>query len=453
MLFSLNQLKKYYTASPQWMKKLYASIPFDIRNGREYRRWKRFLHEDISVEEYEFMKLKESINYAYKYSRYYNTLFKNMGASPDDIKTYKDFQKIPFVDKDIIRNNFEDFVIRDYPRHKVLSVATGGSSGTPVEFIQSKNIWSKELAIYMNYFEQHNFFPSSLKATFKGGDFKNLPQDIYWFYNPVNNEVNFSPVHLSKKTVYKYVEYLNSLKPRFIHAYPSSMIFLLTYMQECHLKLDFEVDTVFLISESFAPMDIIQISDFFDCEVAATYGHTERLVFAESIGDAVLGYQINRRYGYFELIDENGRIIESTQKRGEIVGTGFDNYAMPILRYKTGDYSSYIDAAQKIINLVDSPRKQLYIDDKYGNSISRPTLLRQTELFKMGVIKYQIIQKNPGKIQILMIVNKSFNKNTYSKLQSILDQRVGKRLDIELTLTDKLILSKSNKCIPVIKEY
>lgn len=452
-MFSLNQLKKYYTASPHWMKKLYASIPFDIRSGKEYRRWKRFLQKDIAVEEYEFKKLKESINYAYKYSRYYNTLFKKMNASPDDIKTYKDFLEIPFVDKNIIRNNFADFVISDFPKRNILKVATGGSSGTPVEFIQSKNIWSKELAVYMNYFAKHNFFPNSLKATFKGGDFKNLPQDVYWFYNPVNNEVNFSPVHLTKKTVYKYVEHLNTLKPRFIHAYPSSLIFLMMYMKECRLNLDFEVDTVFLISESFAHTDIIQISKFFDCEVAATYGHTERLVFAESIGDAVLGYQVNRRYGYFELIDDNGKLIDNTQKRGEIVGTGFDNYAMPILRYKTGDYSSYMNTAQKIINLVDSPRKQLYIDDKYGNSISRPTLLRQKELYEMGVIKYQIIQKTPGKIEILIIVNSSFNENTYRKFQSILKQRVGERLDIDLTLTDKLILSKSNKCIPIIKEY
>ena len=305
----------------------------------------------------------------------------------------------------------------------------------------------------MNYFEQHNLLPSSIKATLKGGDFTNLPKNIYWFYNPVNNEVNFSPVDLGKNTIEKYVEYLNMLKPKFFHAYPSSMIFLINNMQESDLSFNFDIDTIFLISESFTDEDINQIADFFNCSVAATYGHTERLVFAESTGRTVSGYQVNRRYGYFELINENGRNIELDQIRGEIVGTGFDNYAMPVLRYKTDDFTSYKDFNKKTISLVESPRKQLYIDDKDGNKISDHALLRQAEMRELEIMKYQIVQTVPGKIKLLLLTKRSFNNNRYQELVSSLNTRVGDRLKIEIIVTDKLILTKSNKCIPLIKEY
>ena len=145
-MFNLNQLKKYYNDSPLWMKKLYAAIPFDIRNGAEYRKWKKFLHDDISIEEYEFVKLKETVIYAYNNSKYYNKLFKDIGATPNDIKSYKDFQLIPFVDKDIIRDNFEDFLVKGYPESKILRVTTGGSSGSPMEFIQSKKYLVKRIS-------------------------------------------------------------------------------------------------------------------------------------------------------------------------------------------------------------------------------------------------------------------------------------------------------------------
>ena len=453
MMFNLNQLKKYYNDSPLWMKKLYATIPFDIRNGSEYRKWKKFLREDISIEEYEYMKIKESVAYAYNNTKFYKNLFDDMGAHPNDIKSYKDFQKIPFVDKDIIRENYEDFLVKDYPKNKILRLTTGGSSGSPTEYIQSKNIWSKEMAFYMQFFKQNNYTPSLLKASFRGGDFSKLPNDEYWFYNPVNNEVIFSPTHLNKTTIEKYVKYLNEIKPKFFYGYPSSMIFLIHNMKESDLEFNFNIRAIFLISESFSKEDINQISNFFDCPVASTYGHTERLVLAESIGETISDYKINRRYGYFELINDNDKNIELENIQGEIVGTEFDNYAMPILRYKTGDYTSYHNYEKNIIKLVESPRKQLYIDDKLKGRISDHALLRQSEMLELGIVKYQIVQSLPGKIELYLLTEKSFDKNNYQKLISSLNSRVNDRLEIEIIVTDQLILTKQGKCIPLIKEY
>ena len=45
-MFNLNQVKHYYINSPMWMKKIYSDIPFDFRNGAEYRKWKKLLHVD-----------------------------------------------------------------------------------------------------------------------------------------------------------------------------------------------------------------------------------------------------------------------------------------------------------------------------------------------------------------------------------------------------------------------
>lgn len=50
-------------------------------------------------------------------------------------------------------------------------------------------------------------------------------------------------------------------------------------------------------------------------------------------------YHVEPSYGYCEVIDDNG--IPS--KKGQIVATGFLNYAMPLIRYKTGDVGSLDD--------------------------------------------------------------------------------------------------------------
>ena len=45
--------------------------------------------------------------------------------------------------------------------------------------------------------------------------------------------------------------------------------------------------------------------------------------------------------GFLELIDKNGNIIKNYNKKGEIVVTGFLNKALPLIRYKTGDYGLF----------------------------------------------------------------------------------------------------------------
>ncbi len=452
-MLNLNQLKKLYTNSPLWVKNIYASIPFDIRNGREYKKWREFLNSKIDIEEYELSKIQESVLYAYEHTKYYKKLFTELDIHPQDIKSKHDFQKIPFVDKDIIRENYSDFLVQDFPKKNILKVTTGGSSGSPMEYMQSKNVWSKELACYMNFFAKHKYSPLDIKASFRGGDFSNLKKGTYWFFNPANNEIFFSPTHLNTNTVKLYVEYLNSIKPRFLYGYPSSMLFLMHNMKANSFSLNFDIHAIFLISESFTEGDVAQISLFFNCSVASTYGHSERLVLAESIGENIKDYKVNRVYGYFELINEDSKNINVENIKGEIVGTGFDNYAMPLLRYKTGDFTSFKNFDKQIINLVDSPRKQLYIDDKNNNKISDHALLRQSEMLGFGIIKYQIVQTIPGKIKLFLLTEKTFTETKQKQLLISLNSRVDNELDIEIIVTDKLILTKRGKCIPFIKEY
>ena len=453
-MFNLNQLKQLYTDSPLWTKKLYASIPFDIRNGREYRDWKKFLDNEIDVKEYELLKIKESVLFAYKNTKYYSDLFKKLDINPHDIKSIQDFQKIPFVDKDIIRENYNDFLVANIPENKKLTVTTGGTSGSPTGYIQSSNVWAKELAYYMHFFGKYNYSPMDLKASFRGGDFSNVPNDEYWFMNPVNNEFVFSPTNINSDTIEKYVNFLNKIKPKFFYGYPSSILFLLCNMQERNLNFNFCVDAVFLISEAFSKEDVNKIKDFFKCPVASTYGHSERLVLAESTGDSIVDYKVNRRYGYFELINENNSIIESNDKKGEIVGTEFDNYAMPILRYKTGDFTSYEIFDEDIISFVDSPRKQIYqIEDYDNNKIATQSLIRPYEMLEYGIIRYQIVQTAPGKIKLHLLAEKTFNLTKQKELLNSIHSKAENRLQVEIIMTEKFIFSERGKFIPFIKEY
>ena len=151
-MLNLNKLKKIYTSSPLWMKKLYASIPYDIRNGSDYRKWKQFLEKELNEEEYQLLKLKETLFYASTQTKYYKNIFNKLECHIDEFNHLGDIKNIPFIDKDIVRENYNDLIAHDYPKKKTFFVTTGGSSGEPMQFLQSKNVWSKELAFVNHFF-------------------------------------------------------------------------------------------------------------------------------------------------------------------------------------------------------------------------------------------------------------------------------------------------------------
>ena len=451
-MLNLNTLKKLYTGAPLWVQKAYAAIPFDIRNGAEYRKWQEFLNKEINIEEYELLKIKESVLYAYKNTRYYKNLFTNLDISPYDIKSKQDFQKIPFVDKKIVAKNYNDFLVTGFPNKQKLMVTTGGSSGTPMKFTQSKNIWAKEQAFYINFLAGSGYNPSMIKVAFRGANFTKLKKNIYWIENPVNNEVIFSPSHLNEENISKYISKLNKIKPKLLHGFPSAFLFLMYNIKKKNLKLNFKIETIFLVSEAFTKEDIKQISTYYGCKVISAYGHSERLILAESTGEVVSGYKINKKYGFFELIKENNN-IEVNNLKGEIIGTGFDNLAMPILRYKTGDFTSYFDVDNGIINLVDSPRDQVYIDCNDNSRISVPSLIKASEMLELGILKYQIIQEKIGKIKLIIIPNKIFNESNKSELTLSINSRINDRLSFEVVIVNELFLTTRGKCKLLIKEY
>ena len=49
------------------------------------------------------------------------------------------------------------------------------------------------------------------------------------------------------------------------------------------------------------------------------------------------------------MVDLEGNVIEENNKVGEIVATSYDNYAMPLIRYKTGDFTSYSNYQNKTL--------------------------------------------------------------------------------------------------------
>jgi len=450
-MLNLNHLKKLYTNSPIWIKNLYASIPYDIRNGKDYRQWKSFLEQNLNEKEYQLLKLKETLLYAYENSDYYKKTFDKLGCKPEDLNDIKDLNLFPLIDKNIVRENYEDIRVKHYPKRKSFFVTTGGSTGEPMKFLQSKNVWGKEVAFINNYFESLGYTHRDLKASFRGGNFDKIKNNQFWQRNPINNELHFSPFHINNTNIRYYVEELNRTKVKFFHTYPSGIIALIDNMKNNNLKLNYQVKGIFLISENFTKKDINYIKNYFNCEVSSFFGHSERLIFAPLNKETHDNYKPNPYYGLSELIDTSDESIDGNNIKGELVGTSFDNYAMPLIRYKTGDYTSYKDNTKKILNLIEGRWDNEYLYGRDGFKLTLTALNMHSDIFK-NCMNFQFLQKEIGQVELLIVPKKDFNDNDKKNIIDALNKKAGHAITFTIKTIPSVVLTKRGKMKKLLKE-
>jgi phenylacetate-CoA ligase len=99
----------------------------------------------------------------------------------------------------------------------------------------------------------------------------------------------------------------------------------------------------------------------FNSKILSNYGMSERVVDATEC-EQHCGYHYNMEYGILELLDKNCEPINEPGIPGVVVGTGFHNNVMPLIRYQMFDvavYSSKKCACKRNLPLIESFKGRL----------------------------------------------------------------------------------------------
>ena len=111
-----------------------------IKNELERSQWlsKEELLEQQSI------RLKKFIGNAVANVPYYRALFKSQGIDPNEINSKDALARLPFLDKAVIRANFE--ALKSDNAGPTSPFTTGGSSGSPLTFLLGNERVSHDVA-------------------------------------------------------------------------------------------------------------------------------------------------------------------------------------------------------------------------------------------------------------------------------------------------------------------
>lgn len=144
------------------------------------------------------------------------------------------------------------------------------------------------------------------------------------------NTLMLSSYHISTVTARSYIESIALFNPVLIQAYPSSIYALASWMLANNMKYAAgALKGILTSSETLTEEMRSRVECAFGCRVFDWYGQAERVV---AIGTC--------EYGARHVISDYGKteLIRKHDNKYELVGSGYNNQAMKLAHYRTGDF-------------------------------------------------------------------------------------------------------------------
>ncbi|MCT4629748.1 CoF synthetase [Winogradskyella sp.] len=353
------------------------------------------------------------------------------------------------INKNIIRDNFDDFISSKYNISKCRKVSTSGSTGSPFSVYHNKEKLQKNIA--------DNIYFSS-KSNYNLGDhliYVKIWSDSFSLKKRVEFQLkNMQPLsvfNLSDDEIKAFIEKLNRQTSEvcFI-GYASSFEKICKYLDTLNENpIAFKTKSIITISEALNDYTRNLVKKYFGIQPMSRYSNNENGIIAQQTVTDDLRFKINESSYIVEIFDLNSNKKLGYGERGRIVVTDLHNLATPLIRYDTGDVGVMeLDENNKPFFSEISGRVLDLLYDTKGNLV--PSHI-SAKLCKYGNYKqFQLVQKGLKEYEI--------NLNTDEKVDEIqlieeYKSYFGEDAIVKINYVDDIPLLNSGKRREVVNEY
>jgi len=418
----------------------------DLLNS-EYVCWKAFLQAaDVwdrrQIEAYQLRQVSKIVSFAYENSRGYRELFDRYGASPDEIGSLEDFRKFPFVTKEMLRDNLEEFAV-SMPGSRY--VTTGGSTGIPFGFYRNDDAFSKELASKAHQYHRIGWKEGQRQLVLRGLP---IPGEDHVEYRPEFNELRCSSYHLQDDAMELYRRYALEYEPQWVRCYPSSGYVFAKFLKHSGRAFP-RVKGVLCASENLYDFQKELLGEVFGGRVFSHYGHYELSALA-SFCEYEDTYHVLPQYGYVELIDSQGQPVTEPGRQGEIVATSFIMRATPFIRYRTQDVAvlkgwgcQACGRPYQIWERIEG-RLQEFIVTGSGRRISMTAVNMHDDTFD-HIKQFQFHQRQMGRATLRYVPKPGCTAEDVQRIRARLLAKLGDDMELTMQAVEDIPLTARGK--------
>lgn len=403
------------------------------------------------VRKMQLRKFRRVFEHAKMYSPFYREFYTQHGVIDLKIKSFNDIEKIPIVNKKIMREYSLEKIITTKVSDNINIHSTSGSTGEPFKIAYSKfEDYSahvrlmkeymkygytpfKKIAVLSRYDESHKFeVEEDLgKIARLQKTFRLFSRDVISIFDPLDD----------------IILKLQTIKPFLVWSTPSVIHMIAMKLKAEDRRLSIPV--LHLMAETISPDQLQLFRERVCINVLDSYGSMEI---------PSMGYSKNS-IDYKKLVPNttfaevvNQRVLNGT-KVGDIVVTNLINKTMPFIRYDLGDYVGVLDSksfpTKKIGRIFGRFEDILTLSNKQNL-----TFHQTYQLFHNfhECEQYKFIQTLDNEIVLQMKVKPGANKDEVKRKVLYLWNERFSGVDISIQWKDKFSIDKKTGKFKVLEK-
>jgi len=375
------------------------------------------------IEKVQLKRLKELVTRVYHLSPFYREKFDELGITPDDIKTLKDIQKLPFTKKQDLRDNYP-FGLFTVPMSEVVRVhSSSGTTGKPTVVGYTKHdmdVWNEvmmrtyAMADVTSRDIVHNAYGYGL---FTGG----------LGFHEAAQKMGATIVPASGGFTDRQLMLMRDFGATILCCTPSFALHLAEVARKegPEFRRDYKLRAGFFGAEPTSEGLRKEVAKAWDIEYYEVYG------LSEIIGPGVScscnkgkGLHINEDHFYPEIIDPKTGEVLPDEEEGELVLTTLTKQALPIIRYRTGDitrlYREPCACGRTFVRMesVSGRADDMLIIN--GVNVFPSQIEHVIAQVDGASLNYQIVADKKGyldKLEVIIEVEENVNKNEYESIK------------------------------------
>jgi len=290
------------------------------------------------LKDLQLKRLKELVNRVYKKNKYYKNKLSEAKIKPDDIKSLKDIEKIPFLTKQDLRNYYPFGLVCTELDDIIEVHASSGTTGKPVVGPYTRNdvdLWSEVMArsLYANGMRKNDVMQNAYGyGLFTGAH----------GFEKGAQKIGAMVVTISSGNTERQIDFMKDFGSTALACTPSYSLHIAEVAEENGLdpSKDFKLRLGVFGAEAWSDEMRNNIEKRWGIVAHEHYGLTEL------IGPGVVSecehkkLHVNADHFLPEVIDPDTGETKANGEEGELVFTTLTKEAFPAIRFRTRDLAS-----------------------------------------------------------------------------------------------------------------
>jgi phenylacetate-CoA ligase len=367
------------------------------------------------------------------------------------VQSPADLYHLPCLEKQTIRQNERSFVADGLDPKSLRPEWTSGSTGTALCIHRPVSMYPKWWAIYEMCRNAAGVGKEIPRATLGGRPV--VPGNVncppYWRYNRRWRQLYLSSYHVSRVTAPGYLKAMQEYDSQWIEGYGSAIATLAESAKAAGVS-PLPLRAAIVSGDTLLPGMRASIEGYFQCPVYDHYGQSEGVCMAMQCSHGRM--HIIPAAGIVEILREDGSTCAPGEV-GEIVATGLLNDAMPLIRYRIGDYAAWAEDqccrcgnVHPIIANLEG-RVDDYLVTVDGRKIGRlSTAMKRSPTIHSA----QLIQQRPGHAYLQVRPGRGYTRRHAVAVRDDILERIG-NFEIDISEVQEIPKTPQGKTSLVVR--